>query len=107
MQQGLPFTLIAPGSPPITNFNCDNQIYHVDLVNPSSIPNLCLTLTNPLPDNIALCLYYSAPPYTSLQYVGAVYNNHPSDIFSTGFPLLPDIAELPSVKICLKGQTYE
>ena len=88
----LPFTLILPGSGPITNFNCDDQIYHIDLESPASIPNVCLTLTQPLPYNIALALYFSVAPYTDLQFMGAVYNARPSDIFSTGFPLRPDIA---------------
>lgn len=42
----LPFTIILPGQPPITNFNCDNNIYHIDIPNPSTIPNVCLTLTS-------------------------------------------------------------
>lgn len=85
----LPFTIIAPGSPPITDFQCNNDIYHIDIPSPSLIPNVCFTLTAPLPDNIALGLYYSIPPYENLQYLGAITNNRPSDIFSTGFPLRP------------------
>lgn len=103
----LPFTLIIPGNGPITEFNCDNQIYHVDVANPASIPNICLTLTCPLPDNIALSLYFCQPPYTDMQFLGVVHNGRPSDIFSTGFPLRPDIAQLPTIKLCLRGQTYE
>jgi hypothetical protein len=30
----LPFALIIPGMAPITNFNCDNNIYHVDIEKP-------------------------------------------------------------------------
>ena len=103
----VPFTVLVPGMGPITNFNCDNQIYHVDVPNPGNITNICLTLTSPLPENIALALYYSPPPYNDMQFMGAVYNNRPSDIFSTGFPLRPDVAQLPAVKLCLRGQTYE
>lgn len=44
----LPFTIIIPGKPPITNFQCDNNIYHIDINNPGTVPNICLTLTNPL-----------------------------------------------------------
>lgn len=41
----LPFVLIVPGQAPITNFNCDNNIYHVDIENPAEISSICLTLT--------------------------------------------------------------
>jgi hypothetical protein len=85
----LPFTIIIPGCAPLTNFQCDNGIYHIDIQNPTNIHNICLTLTTAIPENVALGLYYSIPPYTDLQYLGAVSNNRASDIFSTGFPLRP------------------
>lgn len=85
----LPFSIIAPGNPPITDFQCANDIYHIDIANPSQTANICFTLTAALPDNIALGLYYSIPPYENLQYLGAITNHRPSDIFSTGFPLRP------------------
>jgi hypothetical protein len=102
----LPFSIIIPGKPPITDFNMDNQIYHVDIMEPSTISSICVTLTSPLPDNIALTLSFSVPPYTDIQYLGAIWNNKPSDIFSTGFPLRSEMASIPSVKLCLRGQTF-
>lgn len=102
----LPFTIIIPGQPPITNFQFDNNIYHVDIPNPTSVSNVCLTMISELPNNMALALYYSPPPYTGLQYLGAVSNSRPSDIFSTGFPLKPDVSTLSSVKLCLIPQTF-
>lgn len=84
----LPFTIIVPGNAPILDFNCDNDIYHTDIYRPATISNICLTLTQPLPDdNHVLALYFSAPPYTNLQFLGAVNNSRPSDIMMTGFPL--------------------
>jgi hypothetical protein len=103
----IPFTIILPGLPPVTNFQCTNNIYHIDIPNPTTIPSVCLTLTTTLPDNIALGFYYSIPPYTDLQYLGAVSNGRPSDIFSTGFPLRPEIANLQTVKLCIKPQAFE
>jgi len=103
----IPFLIILPGLPPITNFQCTNSIYHIDIPNPTAIPSVCLTLTTTLPDNIALGFYYSVPPYTDLQYLGAVSNGRPSDIFSTGFPLRPEIANLQTVKLCIKPQAFE
>jgi hypothetical protein len=103
----LPFTIIVPGQPPITNFQCSNNIYHIDLSNPAFIPNVCLTLTSELPNNIVLSLYYSTPPFSELQYLGAVSNGRPSDIFSTGFPLRPEVSTLPMLKLCLKAQSFD
>ena len=54
-------------------------------------PNICFFLNNALPDNVAACLYYSAPPYQNLEFLGAVANNRPSDIFTTGFPVKDDV----------------
>lgn len=31
MQSSVPFVLVIPGQGPITNFNCDNGIYHIDI----------------------------------------------------------------------------
>ena len=59
----LPFALIIPGMAPITNFNCESNIYHVDVENPGEISSICLTLTSPLPDNFALSISFSSPPY--------------------------------------------
>lgn len=45
----LPFALVIPGQPLLTNFECINNIYHVDFPNPKSIPNVSLFLTEPIP----------------------------------------------------------
>lgn len=60
----LPFTLIAPGQAPITNFQENNGIFHVDLNNPATITSICITLTAPLPENYALTLSFSVAPYS-------------------------------------------
>jgi len=49
MQSSVPFVLVIPGQSPISNFNCDNGIYHLDIPNPGKIANICLTLTESLP----------------------------------------------------------
>jgi hypothetical protein len=42
-----------------------------------------------------------------LQYLGAVSNGRPSDIFSTGFPLRPEVSTMPVVKLCIKAQSFD
>lgn len=87
MQPNPPFVMILPGSGPITNFNFDNNIFHTDIANPSNVSSICLSLTETLPNDYAIALYFAQPPYTEMQYLGAISNNRPSDIFQTGFPL--------------------
>ena len=66
-----------------------------------------------LPPNTALSLNYSLPPYSSLKYVGAVTNIRATDTFSTGWGINPEICDMaqntsnPSVKICLKADSFE
>jgi hypothetical protein len=45
----LPFAFLVPGQPLITNFECTNGIYHIDLPDPRSIPNVSLFITQPIP----------------------------------------------------------
>jgi hypothetical protein len=86
----LPFGLLVPGQPIITNFEETNGIYHVDIVNPREVANISLFLTQPIPQNYAVALYFSLPPYNNMQFLGAVANEKSSDTFSTGFPFKPD-----------------
>jgi len=103
----LPFALVIPGQPVITNFECTNGIYHFDAPNPKSIANVCFFLTDKIPDNYVLTLYFSPPPYNEMQYLGAIANEKPSDNFSTGFPLKPELDSCNTIKFCIQAQTYD
>jgi Protein of unknown function (DUF775) len=59
-------------------------------------------MNQPLPDNtlggksrhiikklFLAALYFSTPPYEGLEFVGAIANERPSDIFHTGWSLNP------------------
>jgi hypothetical protein len=70
----LPFGLLVPGQPIITNFQETNGIYHIDIENPREIANISLFLTSQIPQNYAITLYFSIPPYENMQYIGAVAN---------------------------------
>lgn len=103
----LPFGLLIPGQPMITNFECTNNIYHMDLPNPKSVANISLYLTQPIPENYAITLHFSLPPYNEMQYLGAVANERSSDTFSTGFPFKAEFDAVNTVKLCLQAQSYE
>ena len=46
-------------------------------------------------------LYFSPPPYVNLEFVGAIANERPSDIFHTGWSLNPSVNLLPELKLVL------
>jgi hypothetical protein len=47
-------------------------------------------------------LYFSVPPYEGLEFIGAVANLRPSDIFHTGWSLNPTVNTLPEVKLVVQ-----
>lgn len=110
----LPFAVIVPGQAPITNFQHTNGIFHYDLPNPQQIQYLTLVLTSQLPENTGISIHYSVPPYENMSYMGAVSNGKPSDTFSTGWGMNPEVLKLqpapivgfpttiPTLKICVK-----
>lgn len=116
------FTLIVPGQPCVSTFEQigDNLVY--DLANPVGVPTIGFALNTPLPEGFAASLYYSVPPFSDLQFLGAlrvphrilsflflgaIANARPSDIFHTGFGLKPDIAEHPLIKLVIRGETLD
>lgn len=103
----LPFALVVPGQPIITNFECTNGIFHIDVENPKKIANICLFLTDRIPENYVIAIYFSLPPYNEMQYIGAIANEKPSDHFSTGFPFMTELNHCYSVKLCIQPHTYE
>ena len=59
----LPFALLIPGQPLLTKLDCTNGIFHVDFPDPITIANVSIFLTEPIPENFAISLYFSLPPY--------------------------------------------
>jgi protein Hikeshi len=103
----LPFAVLIPGQPVLTNFEFTNGIYHIDLPNPKTVANISIFLTQALPENYAITLNFSLPPYNEMQYLGAVANEKPSDTYSTGFPFKTEFDHVSTVKLCLQAQAFE
>ena len=94
--------ILIPGNPitragPIT----ENMVV-LDIVEPKKINNISLFLEQPLTEGYGAALYFSAYPFTDLQFIGCVANQRPSDIFYTGWSLNPDISNTTPLKICVK-----
>ncbi len=106
-QNQLPFVVIATGLPPL-NFemmNSGTETFIVaDLPNPGVHPLLTFSLSQEIPADKSLCLYYSVPPYDNLSFITAVANPRPSDIINTGFQLNPDINMKQSIKLVVKPE---
>jgi len=47
-------------------------------------------------------LYFSLPPYDGLEFVGAIGNERPSDIFHTGWALNPRVNVMPELKLVVQ-----
>jgi hypothetical protein len=42
-----------------------------------------------------------------MQYIGAIANERPSDVFSSGFPFKTEFDQCNTVKLCIQAQTFE
>ena len=52
-------------------------------------------------------LYYSYPPmYNTLNFIGAIANERPSDIFHTGFALNPEVNTQSEIKLVVSLKTF-
>lgn len=104
MEMNIPFAVIVPGQAPIAAFQFTNGIFHFDLANPQGIQYLTIVLTSPIPEGSGLSLHYSLPPYESMSYMGAISNGKPSDTFSTGWGMNPDVMSLQPQPSLINGQ---
>jgi hypothetical protein len=52
-----------------------------------------------LPYSLLATLYFSTYPYQNLEFIGAIANERPSDIFHTGWSLNPSTNTLGEVKL--------
>ena len=47
-------------------------------------------------------LYFSTYPYQNLEFIGAIANERPSDIFHTSWSLNPSVNILPEIKLVVQ-----
>eukprot|EP00825_Cyclidium_porcatum_P030504 TRINITY_DN32321_c0_g1_i2.p1 TRINITY_DN32321_c0_g1~~TRINITY_DN32321_c0_g1_i2.p1 ORF type:complete len:300 (+),score=65.16 TRINITY_DN32321_c0_g1_i2:2-901(+) len=101
------FGILVPGQLPITSFQIINNMYVSEINQPSQIPTLTFFIFQPIPQTMGAALYFSAPPYQDLQFIGAVANSRPSDIFSTGWSVNPEVNQQQQIKLVIKLETLE
>ena len=93
--------IVIPGSPLITGGPITSNMVVIDVMNPKLINNVTLFLTEQLPDDYAAAMYYSVPPFETLQFVGCIANLRPSDVFYTGWSLNPNVNMFDQIKLCV------
>ena len=94
--------IIIPGQLIVTGGPVTANMVVSDVNNPSQVNNISLFQSEALPDGYAASLYYSVPPYSTLEFLGCVCNQRPSDIFYTGWSLNPLVNVHSQIKICVK-----
>ena len=94
--------IVIPGVPLISGGPITNNSVVVDVNNPKTVNNITLFQTEALPDDCGAALYFSVPPYESLQFIGCVCNIRPSAVFYTGWSLNPNVNMFQQIKLCVK-----
>lgn len=94
--------IIIPGQLLITGGPLTANMVVCDVNNPTQVNNISLFQSEALPDGYAASLYYSVTPFTTIEFLGCVCNQRPSDIFYTGWSLNPLVNNNPQVKLCVR-----
>lgn len=95
------FGLVIPGQQVINGGNIYDSNFILDLWNPKLINNITLFLTDLIPEDSCVSIYFSIPPFENLQFIGCIGNIRPTDIFYTGWTLNPLVNTYEQIKICV------
>lgn len=110
----IPLAVVVPGRPVIKDFvNCEPGLWICEITNPGDISELCVQLLQPITQQpgqqeMGVGVFFSLPSHVgSWEFLGVLTNNRPTDIFSTGWALNPDVARQPSIRIGLHWETRQ
>lgn len=96
------FGLVIPGFPLITELTQIGEVnWMLELPAPNSINTITVFLTNPLPEGMAAALSFTLPPYTNIEFLGAIANTRPSDTFNTSWALNPEVNTQTNVRLLI------
>ena len=91
-----------PAQPVISEFpQVSPTQWVLDIPNPSSINLLTFALTSALPEGTALALSWSLPPFNTIEFLGAVANERPTDTFHASWSFNPAITSSPVLRLTL------
>ena len=69
--------VIIPGNTIMTGGPITNTVVVLDINDPKNVNNLALFLQEPIPNDCGAGLYFSYPPYETMQFIGCVANSRP------------------------------
>ena len=69
--------ILVPGTPLMTGGPITSSMVVLDIFNPKNINNISIFLHETLPNDFGAGLYFSLPPYETLQFIGCVGNQRP------------------------------
>mmetsp|Transcript_4823 Transcript_4823/g.9666 ORF Transcript_4823/g.9666 Transcript_4823/m.9666 type:complete len:144 (-) Transcript_4823:239-670(-) len=97
------FGLVIPGRPQTDLLQDPQNSYRwgVEVNTPASIGEFLVFLKTPMQiPNAGVGVYFSFPPFADYEFLGALDDSKPSDLFSTGWSLRPEVESCPAVRVC-------
>ena len=94
--------IVIPGVPLISGGPITSNMVVVDVNTPKTVNNITLIQTEALPPDSCAALYFSVPPFETLQFIGCVCNIRPSDCFYTGWSLNANVNTFQQIKLVVK-----
>jgi hypothetical protein len=104
------FGVVIPGRPVMTNFMpVDASKCVAELQAPTEVAEVTFFMlpTTPIPPGFGAVLYYSAPPFSSWELLGAVSPDKQSGIFRTGWTTKEDMQGCPVVQLGVSIESLE
>mmetsp|Transcript_28723 Transcript_28723/g.91967 ORF Transcript_28723/g.91967 Transcript_28723/m.91967 type:complete len:187 (-) Transcript_28723:100-660(-) len=104
------FGVVVPGRPVLTDFQpLDASKAVAFLENPGEIEEITFFLlpSSPVPRGMGVVLYYSAPPFTDWQVLGAVFAEKASGTFRTGAAWKEQLRFHQAVQLGISLETME
>ncbi|KAJ1611540.1 hypothetical protein OIY81_1691 [Cryptosporidium canis] len=93
-------SIIVPGRGPEAVVNEGNGIVSTIIQNPQTASNVVVVANGEIfSGDSGAGVYFSFFPYQSWEFLGVLTNLRRSDMFTTGWPFMEGISNIPSVKI--------
>jgi hypothetical protein len=69
--------VLVPGTPLMTGGPITSNMVVLDIMNPKNVNNVSIFLNEPVPEEFGAGVYFSSPPFETLQFIGCVGNVRP------------------------------
>ena len=69
--------IVIPGTTLLTGGPITSNIVVLDINEPKTVINIGIFLQEPIPNDFGAGLYFSCPPFETMQFIGCVANSRP------------------------------